>query len=204
VAAARLGPQEAPREPRTNASESSTAVEEITTGARWPIYDHELQARPPSSRRTRQRRPLDDILVEAFARVPRGGHRALRMRSLRRAALGGMVLPRALIAEMRTGEGKTLVATSPPPGGFFSEARAKAGRPRRHRPRLPLTPLLDMGGASTAASGSRTASCRPISRRQREARPYRSASPTGQKNEFGFDYLRYNMKFTRAIRRKRS
>ncbi|MBS2016889.1 MAG: preprotein translocase subunit SecA, partial [Deltaproteobacteria bacterium] len=54
---------------------------------------------------------LDDILVEAFATCREAGKRALRMRHYDVQLIGGMVLHKGMIAEMRTGEGKTLVAT---------------------------------------------------------------------------------------------
>src|SRR4029077_10234461 len=54
---------------------------------------------------------LDDILVEAFAVCREGGRRALKMRHYDVQLIGGMVLHKGCIAEMKTGEGKTLVAT---------------------------------------------------------------------------------------------
>src|SRR5207245_9525461 len=57
--------------------------------------------------------PLDDILPEAFAVCREAGRRALAMRHFDVQLLGGMVLNEGKIAEMKTGEGKTLVATLP-------------------------------------------------------------------------------------------
>src|ERR1043166_8986539 len=56
---------------------------------------------------------LDDLLVEAFAVVREAGRRVLNMRHFDVQLIGGMVLHRGRIAEMKTGEGKTLVATLP-------------------------------------------------------------------------------------------
>src|SRR6202007_2749199 len=56
---------------------------------------------------------LDDLLIEAFAVVREAGRRFLNMRHFDVQLIGGMVLHRGKIAEMRTGEGKTLVATLP-------------------------------------------------------------------------------------------
>ena len=56
---------------------------------------------------------LDDLLPEAFAAVREAGYRALGMRHFDVQLIGGMVLHEGKIAEMRTGEGKTLVATLP-------------------------------------------------------------------------------------------
>src|SRR5271165_4297763 len=57
--------------------------------------------------------PLDDLLIEAFAVVRETGRRFLNMRHFDVQLIGGIVLHRGKIAEMRTGEGKTLVATLP-------------------------------------------------------------------------------------------
>src|SRR5689334_21080417 len=56
---------------------------------------------------------LDDLLIEAFAVVREAGRRVLNMRHFDVQLIGGMVLHRGQIAEMKTGEGKTLVATLP-------------------------------------------------------------------------------------------
>src|SRR4030095_3296645 len=56
---------------------------------------------------------LDDLLEEAFATVREAGRRVLNMRHYDVQLIGGMVLHRGAIAEMKTGEGKTLVATLP-------------------------------------------------------------------------------------------
>src|SRR5450432_1263335 len=56
---------------------------------------------------------LDDLLIEAFAVVREGGRRILNMRHFDVQLIGGMVLHQGKIAEMKTGEGKTLVATLP-------------------------------------------------------------------------------------------
>src|SRR6202051_278289 len=56
---------------------------------------------------------LDDLLIPAFATVREGGRRILNMRHFDVQLIGGMVLHKGSIAEMKTGEGKTLVATSP-------------------------------------------------------------------------------------------
>jgi len=63
--------------------------------------------------RISQGAPLDDLLVEAFAVVREAGRRVLNMRHFDVQLIGGMVLHKGKIAEMKTGEGKTLVATLP-------------------------------------------------------------------------------------------
>src|SRR5277367_5567536 len=57
--------------------------------------------------------PLDDLLIEAFAVVRETSRRVLKMRHFDVQLIGGMVLHKGRIAEMKTGEGKTLVATAP-------------------------------------------------------------------------------------------
>src|SRR5579872_5223369 len=63
--------------------------------------------------RVAQGAPVDDLLVEAFAVVREAGRRVLNMRHFDVQLIGGMVLHKGAIAEMKTGEGKTLVATAP-------------------------------------------------------------------------------------------
>ena len=85
---------------------------------------------------------LDDILPEAFATVREASVRVLGMRHFDVQMVGGIVLHRGEIAEMRTGEGKTLVATL----GDLSQRDRGQGRPRRHRQRLPRPPRRRMDG----------------------------------------------------------
>src|SRR6516162_5625583 len=72
---------------------------------------------PASTEKFKQRlaggESLDDILVEAFALCREAGRRTLNMRHFDVQLIGGMVLHEGKIAEMKTGEGKTLVATLP-------------------------------------------------------------------------------------------
>ena len=85
---------------------------------------------------------LDDLLVEAFAVVREAGRRVLNMRHFDVQLIGGIVLHRGKIAEMKTGEGKTLVATLP----VLSERARRQGRPRRHGQRLPGQARLGVDG----------------------------------------------------------
>src|SRR6476659_7808857 len=76
--------------------------------------DADLRAKTAALReRVRQGATLDDLLPEAFAVVREAGRRALNMRHFDVQLIGGMVLHGGRIAEMKTGEGKTLVATLP-------------------------------------------------------------------------------------------
>jgi len=78
------------------------------------LSDAELAAKTAEFRqRLAQGAPLDDLLIEAFAVVREAARRTLNMRHFDVQLIGGIVLHRGKIAEMKTGEGKTLVATLP-------------------------------------------------------------------------------------------
>src|SRR5580765_2478646 len=78
------------------------------------LSDEQLRAKTVEFRqRLAQGETLDDLLPEAFAVVREGGRRVLNMRHFDVQLIGGAVLHKGKIAEMKTGEGKTLVATLP-------------------------------------------------------------------------------------------
>src|SRR5260370_38325836 len=78
------------------------------------LSDQELTAKTAEFRqRLANGSTLDDLLIEAFAVVREAGRRILNMRHFDVQLIGGMVLHKGRIAEMKTGEGKTLVATLP-------------------------------------------------------------------------------------------
>jgi len=78
------------------------------------LTDEELQAKTQEFKdRLEEGETLDDILVEAFATVREASWRILRMRPFHVQVMGGIALHQGKIAEMKTGEGKTLVATCP-------------------------------------------------------------------------------------------
>ena len=95
---------------------------------------------PPEARRRAQ--TLDDLLAQAFATVREAAKRTLGQRHFDVQLVGGMVLNEGSIAEMKTGEGKTLVATLP----VYLNALAGKRRARRHRQRLPRPPRRGMDG----------------------------------------------------------
>ena len=134
---------------------------------------------------------LDDLLPEAFATVREAGKRTLNMRHFDVQLVGGMVLHQGKIAEMRTGEGKTLVATLPAylnalsgdgvhiitVNDYLAKRDAEwMGNIYRF---LGLSVGVVLSGMDTAA--------------RQEA--YGSDITYGTNNEFGFDYLRDNMAF---------
>src|SRR5262245_44118994 len=78
------------------------------------LSDEQLRSKTAEFRdRLKQGETLDDLLVEAFAVVREAGRRTLNMRHFDVQLIGGAVLHKGRIAEMKTGEGKTLVATLP-------------------------------------------------------------------------------------------
>ena len=105
------------------------------------LSDEEMREEADSLReRARDGASLDDLLPEAFALTREASRRAIGQRHYDVQLIGGMVLHDGAIAEMRTGEGKTLTATLP----VFLNTLAGRQRPRRHRQRLPGPPRRRM------------------------------------------------------------
>ncbi len=136
-------------------------------------------------------RSLDDLMPEAFALVREAGVRALGMRHFDVQLIGGAVLHSGKISEMKTGEGKTLVATLP------CVLNALAGRGVHvvtvndylaRRDAEWMGRLYRYCGLSTGVI------VHGLTDRERQV-AYASDITYGQNNEFGFDYLRDNMKF---------
>lgn len=98
------------------------------------LTDDELKAKTTEFKeRLAKGETLDDLLPEAFAVCREADWRVLGMKPYPVQIIGGIVLHRACIAEMKTGEGKTLVAHA----ARISERAHRQGRARRHRERLP-------------------------------------------------------------------
>jgi len=135
---------------------------------------------------------LDDILVEAFATVRETGRRQLHMRHYDCQLIGGIVLHHGKIAEMRTGEGKTLVATLPV---YLNALGGKGAHVVTVNDYLAsrdaewMSPIYNTLGLSvgTILTGERNDQVK------RDA--YACDITYGTNNEFGFDYLRDHMKF---------
>jgi preprotein translocase subunit SecA len=135
---------------------------------------------------------VDDLLIEAFAVCREAGKRALKMRHFDVQLIGGMVLHGGNIAEMRTGEGKTLVATLP---CYLNALEGKGVHVVTVNDYLARRDAEWMGrlyGFLGLKTGTVVNS--QGDREKKEA--YRSDITYGQNNEFGFDYLRDNMKFS--------
>ncbi len=133
---------------------------------------------------------LDRILPDAFAMIREAAKRTLGMRHFDVQILGGIVLHQGMIAEMATGEGKTLVATAPiylnaleGKGVYLVTVNDYLAK----RDRDWMMPVYEFAGmtAGVIQSGMSSAD------RQKE---YASDITYGTNNEFGFDYLRDNMK----------
>lgn len=153
---------------------------------------------------------LDPILPEVFAMVREAGKRAIGLEHFDVQLMGGIVLHRGAIAEMRTGEGKTLVATLPVALNALTSrgvhavtvndylARRDAGWMGRIYSLLGLSVgvivherayRFDPTFTDPEALDERTQHLRPVERRE----AYQADITYGTNNEFGFDYLRDNM-----------
>ncbi len=136
-------------------------------------------------------RPLDELLPEVFAAVREAGVRALGMRHFDVQLIGGMVLHSGKIAEMKTGEGKNLVATLP------CALNALAGRGVHVVTVNDYLARRDaewMGRLHRFLGLSTGVVVHGLTDRERQEN-YGFDITYGQNNEFGFDYLRDNMKF---------
>ena len=160
-----------------------------------------------------EQRLLDGILPEAYAAVREASVRATGLRHFDEQMMGGIVLHRNTIAEMKTGEGKTLVATLPlylaaltgrgahliTPNDYLSKVGVQLMGPIYHLMGLSVSVIQSMGEDPSmgsfmydpdyVASDDRYLSLRPCSRRD----AYHADVTYGTNNEFGFDYLRDNM-----------
>src|SRR5215813_1287302 len=159
------------------------------------IADAELTGGTPDEQKKALREVIDDaldeILVEAFAVVREASRRSTGMRHFDVQLIGGMVLHRGTIAEMKTGEGKTLVATLP----AYLNALASRG--------VHVVTVNDyLAKRDTEWMGKiysflgLTVGCIQHDMDDSERQEaYRADITYGTNNEFGFDYLRDNMKF---------
>ena len=134
---------------------------------------------------------LDDLLPEVFALVREAGVRALGMRHFDVQLIGGMVLHQGRIAEMRTGEGKTLVATLPV---VLNALSGKGVHVVTVNDYLASRDAEWMGQLYSFLGLSTGVIVHGMTDEERQA-AYGSDITYGTNNEFGFDYLRDNMKF---------
>ena len=137
--------------------------------------------------------PLDDILPEAFATVREASVRTLKMRHFDAQLIGGLVLHQGKIAEMKTGEGKTLAATLP---AYVNALAAKGVHIVTVNDYLARRDTEWMGHIYRFLDLSVGTILHGLDDRQRQ-QSYHADITYGTNNEFGFDYLRDNMKFER-------
>jgi preprotein translocase subunit SecA len=137
---------------------------------------------------------LDDILPEAFAVVREAGKRVLGMRHFDVQLIGGMVLHEGRIAEMRTGEGKTLVATLP---AYLNALSGKGVHVVTVNDYLARRDSEWMGRLHRFLGMTVGCIQHDLSDQERQE-AYGADITYGTNNEFGFDYLRDNMKFSLA------
>src|SRR5450432_2092969 len=132
---------------------------------------------------------LDDILVDAFAVCREASLRVLKMRHYDVQMLGGMVLHKGSIAEMRTGEGKTLVATLPV---YLNALEGKGVHLITVNDYLATRDAEWMGRIYRFLGLSVGVIVHGLSQAERQ-KAYGSDVTYGTNNEFGFDYLRDNL-----------
>jgi preprotein translocase subunit SecA len=135
--------------------------------------------------------PLDEILPEAFAVVREAGRRVLNMRHYDVQLIGGIVLHNGTIAEMKTGEGKTLVATLP---AYLNALEGKGVHVVTVNDYLARRDSEWMGRIYRFLGMSVGVIQHDLNDQQRQV-AYGCDITYGTNNEFGFDYLRDNMKF---------
>ena len=211
---------------RAKTDEFRERIKEATAALRAALDEAQAQAAAESAERREELKTeaesldkqlrqavadvLDGILPEAFAAVREASRRTIGLRHFDAQLIGGIVLHEGKIAEMKTGEGKTLVATLP----FYLNALEGKGvhlvtvndyLARRDVQWMgPIYHMLGLSVASNVHEASylfdptyitkdyRYLNLRPISRQQ----AYAADITYGTNHEFGFDYLRDNMKFS--------
>ena len=168
------------------------SINELEPGVE-ALTDEELRARTDEFRqRFKDGETLDQLMPEAFAVVREASRRSLGLRHFDEQLIGGMVLHDGKIAEMRTGEGKTLMATLPV---YLNALSGKAVHIVTVNDYLAQRDADWMGkvygflglGVGVIKSGQN-----PVEKRE----AYAADVLYGTNNEFGFDYLRDNMAFS--------
>jgi preprotein translocase subunit SecA len=156
------------------------------------LSDEALRARTGEFRkRLSDGETLDDILNEAFATVREASRRTLGLRPFDVQLMGGMVLHEGMISEMKTGEGKTLVATLPV---YLNALSGKGVHVVTVNDYLASRDAAWMGRVYEFLGLSVGVIKHGIEEDDRRA-AYAADVTYGTNNEFGFDYLRDNMKF---------
>ena len=149
--------------------------------------------------RYQQSESLDDLLPEAFALVREASIRTLGMRHFDVQLIGGMVLNTGNIAEMRTGEGKTLVATLPAYLNALTDQGVHIVTVNDYLAKRDAVWMSKIYGFLGLMTGA-VLSGMPHEKR---CRAYAADVTYGTNSEFGFDYLRRNMVFSKQERAQR-
>ena len=164
-------------------------IEEIEEGLK-SVTNDELRGKTQEFKdRLKNGETLEDILPEAYAVVAEASSRVLNMRPFRVQLIGGIVLHQGRIAEMKTGEGKTLVATLPI---YLNALTGKGVHLVTVNDYLAKTQSLLMGKLYNflgLSIGCVLSGMSPAEKRE----AYAADITYGTNNEFGFDYLRDNM-----------
>lgn len=164
------------------------------------LSDEELKAKTVEFKeRLSKGETLNDILVEAFAVVREASYRVLGMKHYRVQLLGGLVLHQGRIAEMRTGEGKTLVATLP---AYLNALEGRGVHIVTVNDYLAKRDRDEMGqvhGFLGLTTGVILHDLTPDERREQ----YKCDITYGVNSEYGFDYLRDNMAMSKEERVQR-
>jgi preprotein translocase subunit SecA len=156
------------------------------------LNDEQLKAQTAAfKQRLDQGEDLDSLLPEAFATVREASMRTLKMRHFDAQLIGGIVLHQGKIAEMKTGEGKTLAATLP---AYLNALTGKGVHVITVNDYLARRDTEWMGNIYRFLGLSVGTILHGLDDRERSA-SYGSDITYGTNNEFGFDYLRDNMKF---------
>ncbi|KCB30414.1 preprotein translocase, SecA subunit [Bordetella hinzii CA90 BAL1384] len=164
------------------------------------LSDEALQAKTQEFRdRHAKGSSLDDLLPEAFAVVREAGKRVFGMRHFDVQLLGGIALHNGKIAEMRTGEGKTLMATLPV---YLNAIAGKGVHVVTVNDYLARRDAEWMGRLYRYL-GMSTGVVVPQQPNEEKIAAYRADITYGTNNEFGFDYLRDNMEYRVEDRRQR-
>ncbi|MCE1181779.1 MAG: preprotein translocase subunit SecA, partial [Rhodocyclales bacterium] len=164
------------------------------------LSDEQLQAKTEEFRqRHAQGESLDDLLPEAFAVVREAGQRVLGMRHFDVQLIGGMVLHYGKIAEMRTGEGKTLVGTLP---AYLNAISGKGVHVITVNDYLASRDATWMGRLHRFLGLTVGVNLSQMDHEAKQA-AYAADITYGTNNEFGFDYLRDNMVYAAEQRVQR-
>ena len=154
------------------------------------LTDEQLQAKTPEfKQRLQQGETLDDILPETFAAVREAADRVLGLRPYRVQLIGGIVLHQGRIAEMKTGEGKTLVATLP---AYLNALSGNGVHIVTVNDYLAKRDSEWMGKVHRFMGLTVGLIIHDLTKEERQA-AYAADITYGTNNEMGFDYLRDNM-----------